>query len=212
MQCSLICFLFTGSTSQQADGRGHSQILHNLAEGNIFLFILNFFLLLSIINHILYQLFNAILLDQDNMMDTSEQQDHAVDGASVHQQDTDTQANNIQDGGGAMNGICLLAYLHQQLFYTLIILLFRYLFRANLLAIYLDTRECWRCHERFPVIDFVSSTTCRACSRRHRSALNNSMHEVSLSTEPVSHSYDEFVSTHLTDIEDVLREAIATHK
>jgi len=48
------------------------------------------------------------MLDQDeNAMDTSEQQDDTIDGANVHQQDS-IQANDMQDGGGAMNGIYLL--------------------------------------------------------------------------------------------------------
>jgi len=85
------------------------------------------------------------------------------------------------------------------------------MFNVNLLT-YLDMRECRRCHQQLPIINFISSTTCRACARRHRSALNNSLHEVSLPTYPLSHSYDEFVSTHLVDIEDVLREAIDTHR
>ena len=112
--------------------------------------------------------------------------------------------------------VVFIEYLHTGLrtsyFYYLYIYLYIYLDQTCLFAFYLDTRECWRCHQHLPIIDFASSTTCRTCSRRHRSALNNSLHEVSLSTEPVSRSYDEFVSTHLTDIEDVLREAINTHR
>jgi hypothetical protein len=38
------------------------------------------------------------------------------------------------------------------------------------------------------------------------------MHEVSIETTPVSHSFDEFVHTHLTEIEDVLRDALATYR
>jgi len=68
--------------------------------------------------------YHIILLDQDeNAMDTSEQQDDTIDGANVHQQDR-IQANNMQDGGEAMNGIylliCLLATFRNTRFIALI--------------------------------------------------------------------------------------------
>jgi len=48
----------------------------------------------------------TLLLDQnENAMDTTEQQDYAVDGANVHQLANDTQAMDVQDGGGMMTGI-----------------------------------------------------------------------------------------------------------
>jgi len=62
-------------------------------------------------------IYPILLSDQnESAMDTTEQQDYAVDGVSVHQQDINTQAKNVQDGGGTMNGIyiliCLLVILH----------------------------------------------------------------------------------------------------
>ena len=71
-------------------------------------------------------------------MDTTEQQDYDIDGASVHQQDINTQAKNVQDGGGTMNGIylqiCLLVIL---LYKILAFALFIYLSRSNLLIYFL---------------------------------------------------------------------------
>jgi len=61
-----------------------------------------FFLLLCI-------LFTLLILDQnEDVMDIAEEQDVAVDGVNVHQQDINTPANDVQDGAGAMNGIYLL--------------------------------------------------------------------------------------------------------
>ncbi|HSN24235.1 MAG TPA: hypothetical protein VLS45_08735, partial [Methylomicrobium sp.] len=60
---------------------------------------------------------------------------------------------------------------------------------------------CRRCHQRLDVDCFAGSSVCRPCSRR-RSALNGTMHEVSISTSPVSHSYDDYVLSHLDEIEN----------
>jgi hypothetical protein len=76
------------------------------------------------------------------------------------------------------------------------------------------TRVCRRCNRSLPDVDYVgsASTVCRACARRHRSSLDESIHEISLHVDPPAHSYDDFVSSRLPDIEAVLRDALTIHR
>ncbi|HSN23686.1 MAG TPA: hypothetical protein VLS45_05900 [Methylomicrobium sp.] len=76
------------------------------------------------------------------------------------------------------------------------------------------TRECRRCHVVLPDSTFADSTStvCRPCSRRHRSALDQTFHEYALPTANANSSFDEYIFAHLTDFNDVLSHAIAAHR
>ena len=62
---------------------------------------------MSLILFSTFDIIYPILLSDQNesAMDTTEQQDYAIDGMNVHLQDNNTQAKNVQDDGGMMSGI-----------------------------------------------------------------------------------------------------------